>query len=147
MSKGTRMTKISVHFQAGMDAYERGDYHTAMKGWRPLANQGDPLAQATLGLMYAEGEGVAQDYQEAVRWYRLAAEQDHASGQFSLGAMYIAGHGVPKDYVLAHMWMNMAAAKGVKKAGKGRDFLEILMTPAQLAEAQRLTREWKAKGK
>ena len=133
-------------YQKGFGAYERGNYDTALKEWRPLAKQGLSQAQYNLGLMYAEGEGVAQDYQEAVRWYRLAAEQDHASGQFSLGAMYIAGHGVPKDYVLAHMWMNMAAAKGVKKAGKGRDFLEILMTPAQLAEAQRLAREWKSKG-
>ena len=141
------MSKISVHFQAGMDAYERGDYHTAMKGWRPLANQGYPLAQATLGLMYTEGEGVAQDYQEAVRWYRLAAEQGHASGQFSLGAMYTAGQGVPKDYVLAHMWINLAAPKGVKGAVKARDLLEEMMTPAQLAEAQRLAGEWKAKGK
>jgi len=72
-------------YQEGCDAYERGDYDTALKEFRPLADQGDPLAQATLGLMYAEGEGVAQDYQEAVRWYRLAAEQGHASGQFSLG--------------------------------------------------------------
>jgi len=134
-------------YQAGCDAYERGDYDTALKEFRPLADQGDPLAQATLGLMYAEGEGVAQDYQEAVRWYRLAAEQGHASGQFSLGAMYTAGQGVLKDYVLAHMWMNLAAAQRVKKAVKGRDLLEILMTPAQLAEAQRLAREWKAKGK
>jgi len=134
-------------YQKGFGAYDRGDYETALKEFRPLAEQGLSQAQYNLGLMYAEGEGVAQDYQEAVRWYRLAAEQDHASGQFSLGAMYIAGHGVPKDYVLAHMWMNMAAAKGVKKAGKGRDFLEILMTPAQLAEAQRLAREWRPKGK
>ena len=134
-------------YQEGVDAYERGDYDTALKEFRPLADQGDPLAQATLGLMYAEGEGVAQDYQEAVRWYRLAVEQGHASGQFSLGAMYIAGQGVLKDYVLAHMWMNLAAAKRVKKAGKGRDLLEILMTPAQLAEAQRLAREWRPKGK
>ena len=133
--------------QAVADAYEREDYDTALKEWRPLADQGDPLAQATLGLMYAEGEGVAQDYQEAVRWYRLAAEQGHASGQFSLGAMYIAGQGVPKDYVLAHMWLNLAAAKRVKKVVKGRDLLEILMTPDQIAEAQRLAREWKAKGK
>ncbi len=134
-------------YQKGMDAYDRGDYDTALKEWRPLAEQGLSQAQYNLGLMYAEGEGVAQDYQEAVRWYRLAAEQGHASGQFSLGAMYIAGQGVPKDYVLAHMWMNMAAAKRVKKAGKGRDLLEILMTSAQLAEAQRLAREWKPKGK
>ncbi len=105
------------------------------------------MAQATLGLMYAEGEGVSQDYQEAVRWYRLVAEQGHASGQFSLGAMYVAGQGVPKDYVLAHMWLNLAAAKRVKKAVKGRDLLEILMTPNQIAEAQRLAREWTPKGK
>ena len=134
-------------YQEGVDAYERGNYDTALKEFRPLADQGDPLAQATLGLMYAEGEGVAQDYQEAARWYRLAAEQGDASGQFRLGAMYTAGQSVPKDYVLAHMWMNLAAAKRVKKAGKGRDFLEILMTPAQLAEAQRLAREWRPKGK
>ena len=134
-------------YQEGYDAYNRGDYDTALKEWRPLAEQGLSQAQYNLGLMYAEGEGVAQDYQEAVRWYRLAAEQGHASGQFSLGAMYTAGQGVPKDYVLAHMWINLAAPKGVKGAVKGRNLLERRMTPAQLAEAQRLAREWKAKGK
>jgi TPR repeat protein len=133
-------------YQKGFGAYDRGDYDTALKEWRPLAEQGLSQAQYNLGLMYAEGEGVAQDYQEAVRWYRLAAEQDHASGQFSLGAMYIAGHGVPKDYVLAHMWVNLAAAKGIKRAVTARDLLEILMTPAQIAEAQRLARAWKPKG-
>ncbi len=116
-------------YQKGFGAYDRGDYDTALKEWRPLAEQGLSQAQYNLGLMYAEGEGVAQDYQEAVRWYRLAAEQDHASGQFSLGAMYIAGQGVPKDYVLAHMWVNLAAAKGVKRAVTARDLLEILHDP------------------
>ncbi len=73
-------------YQAGLDAFDRGDHHTAMKEWRPLAERGNEAAQASLGFMYAKGQGVAQDYQEAVRWYRLAAEQGHASGQFSLGA-------------------------------------------------------------
>ncbi len=98
-------------YQEGMDAYERGDYDTALKEFRPLAEQGYPLAQATLGFMYAKGEGV------------------------------------PKDYVLAYMWLDLAAAKGVQEAVKGRDFLEERMTPDRLAEAQRLAREWKAKGK
>ncbi|MCH8040064.1 MAG: hypothetical protein IH977_06935 [Nitrospinae bacterium] len=53
---------------------------------------------------------------------------------------------MPKDYVLAHMWLNLAAAKGGKDAVKLRDLLEERMTPSQLAEAQRLAREWKAKG-
>ncbi len=119
-----------------------------MKDLQQLAEQGDAKAQYNLGVMYAKGQGVPQDYQEAVRWYRLAAEQGHASGQFSLGAMYTAGQGVPKDYVLAHMWLNLAAGKGVKKGvGKFRDNLEKGMAPAQIAEAQRLAREWTAKGK
>ncbi len=83
-------------YQKGFGAYDRGDYDTALKEFRPLAEQGYPLAQATLGLMYAEGEGVAQDYQEAVRWYRLAAEQGHASGQFSLGACMPKARGYRK---------------------------------------------------
>ena len=98
-------------YQEGVDAYERGNYDTALKEFRPLADQGDPLAQATLGLMYAEGQGV------------------------------------PQDYVLAHMWMNLAVAKGVQEAVKGRDLLEKNMTTDQIAEAQRLAKEWKPKGK
>ncbi len=138
---------VLADYQAGVDAYKRGDYDTVLKEWRPLAEQGNASAQSNLGVMYDKGQGVSQDYQEAVRWYRLAAEQGHAKAQYNLGVMYRLGQGVPKDYALAHMWMNLAAAKRVKKAGKGRDLLEILMTPAQLAEAQRLAREWKAKGK
>ncbi len=134
-------------YQEGMDAYERGDYDTALREFRPLAERGHPLAQANLGLLYAEGQGVPQDDQEAVRWYRLAAEQGDASAQFKLGVMYDKGKGVLKDYVLAHMWMNLAAAKGVKEAVKLRDLLEKNMTPAQIGRAQRLAREWTAKGK
>ncbi len=61
--------------------------------------------------------------------------------------MYSQGLGVPKDSVQAYMWLNLAAARGNEKAFKSRDLLEILMTPAQLAEAQRLAREWRPKGK
>ncbi len=96
--------------------------------------------------MYDQGLGVPQDYQEAVRWYRLAADQGFTAAQSTLGTMYALGQGVPKDYVLAHMWMNLAAAKGVKNAGEFLGLLEKRMTPAQIAEAQRLARECKAKG-
>ena len=60
-------------YQKGMDAYDRGDYDTALKELRPLAEQGYPLAQATLGLMYAEGQGVPKDYVLAHMWMNLAA--------------------------------------------------------------------------
>ncbi len=52
-----------------------------------------------------------------------------------------------QDYVQAHMWYSLAAAQGEKEASKGRDILAEKMTPAQIAEAQKLAREWKPKGK
>ncbi len=59
--------------------------------------------------------------------------------------MYAKGQGVPQDYVLAHMWFNLAGAQGDKKARKDRDLAASHMTPDQIAEAQRLAREWKPK--
>jgi hypothetical protein len=59
--------------------------------------------------------------------------------------MYANGWGVPQDYILAHMWSNLSAAGGHKDAEKNRDFVAAKMTAAQIAEAQKLAREWEAK--
>jgi uncharacterized protein len=87
-----------------------------------------------------------------VRWYRKAAEQGEASAQSDLGAMYESGQGVTQDHVLAHMWFNLATSRypaseqeGREKARRNRDSVASKMTPAQIAEAQRLAREWKPK--
>ena len=56
--------------------------------------------------------------------------------------MYIQGKGVPQDFVRAYMWLNLSAARGDENGKKGRDIFMSLMTPAQLAEAQRLSSEW-----
>ena len=134
-------------YQEGYDAYKRGDYDTALKEFRPLAEQGDAGAQFTLGGMYDKGHGVPQDCQVAVRWFRLAAEQGYALAQSNLGAMYANGLGVWQNYVQAYMWATLASSQNVELAVKWKDFLVKEMTPAQLTEAQRLAREWKAKGK
>jgi transposase len=47
--------------------------------------------------------------------------------------------------VTAHMWFNLAAASGFSEAARNRDTLARQMTPAQIAEAQKLAREWKPK--
>jgi len=119
----------------------------AMRWYRLAAEQGDVGAQFNLALLYANGQGVPQDDIEAAKWYRRAAEQGFAKAQSNLGEMYSSGKGVPQDYVLAHMWANLAASQGEDVAVKKRDALAKSMTPAQLAEAQRLAREWKPKGK
>jgi TPR repeat protein len=59
--------------------------------------------------------------------------------------MYLEGKGVPQDYLEAHKWFNLAAVTGNKVAITNREIAASKMTPAQIAEAQRLTREWKPK--
>src|SRR6478736_521037 len=64
----------AADFKTGLDAYNRGDFATALKEWRPIADAGDPHAQYNLGLLYARGQGVEQDYKQAASWYEKAAE-------------------------------------------------------------------------
>ena len=139
---------------AGLDegeaAYQRGDYATAIREWRPLAKQGVADAQYNLGVMYGEGLGVPQDYAKAVGWWRKSAEQGHATAQYNLGVAYHNGEGVPQNYAQAHMWHNLAASRfppgeDRDKVVKNRDHVAKKMTPAQISEAQKLAREWKPK--
>ena len=95
-----------------------------------------------LVFMYSTGDGVPEDGAEAVRWLRLAAERGHAFSQVSLGLMYEGGEGVPVDLVYAYMWYNLSAAQGIEVAQSNKDVLEGRMTRDQIAEAQRLSREW-----
>ncbi len=59
--------------------------------------------------------------------------------------MYYGGEGVPQDYAQAHMWFNLAGAQGLEQAAKNRDNVAKRMTPTQIAEAEKLAREWKPK--
>ena len=163
-------------FQKGLDAYNRTDYATALREWKPLAKQGHAKAQYNLGVMYDNGRGVPQDYKEAIKWYRRSAEQGHASAQTNLGVMYKNGEGVPQDYkqaikwyqraadqghasaqnnlsvmygkgqgvyqdyVLAYVWVNLASAQN-SKYKKNRNIIEKRLTPSQLEEGQRLSKE------
>ena len=104
-------------YEDGTRAFVRGDYVTALRLWRPLAEQGDAKAQFSLGVMYVRGAG-----------------------------------GVPRDHVVAHKWLNLAANRYPaseenwrNKTTKLRKAITTLMTPAQIAEAQRLAREWNPK--
>ena len=175
------VTPASADLDEGMAAYGRGDYATALREFSPHAEKGDGFSQFSLGILYAEGQGVPQDYKEAMHWYRLAAEQGHdeaqvnlgfmyakgqgvpqdykeaarwyriaaeqgsAIAQFKLGRMYRTGLGVPQDYVQAHMWANLAAAQNHKNASVVRNLIAKKMSQSQIAEAQRLAREWKPK--
>jgi hypothetical protein len=128
------------------------DYAEAMKWYRKSAEQGDASAQVNIALMFDAGEGVPQDHTMAAKWFRKAADQGDAQAQYNLALMYDKGQGVPQDYILAHMWLNLSASllpalEGEKREHvvKDRDRVASKMTPAQIAEAERLAREWKPK--
>ncbi len=106
-------------FQAGVDASERGDYETALKEFRPLANKGDKRAQTILGEMHLLGIGVPRNYEEAGKWYRLAALQGVSQAQYWLGALYYDRLGESENYPEAMKWYKLAANQGHSDAQHG----------------------------
>jgi TPR repeat protein len=115
-----------------------------MTWYLKAADQGDAGAEFNIGVMYDNGQGVPQDYKQALTWFRKAADQGDAVAQYNLGVMYGNGQGVPQDDIQAHMWWSLAAVSGNENAIKNRDKVAEKMTPAQIADAQKLAREWKS---
>jgi TPR repeat protein len=140
-----------AQFKIGL-IYYRGqgvprDYLEALNWFKKAAQQGYPPAQYNVGYMYEKGEGTPQDYVEAANYYRRAAERGDRLAQYNLGCLYEKGQGVSPDETQALMWYNLAAIQGETKARAARDRITVWMTPAQIAEAQRLAREFKIAGK
>jgi TPR repeat protein len=101
-------------------------------------------AQYNLGSMIYSGQGTPKDDKQAVYWFTKAAEQGDALAQFSLGSMIYIGEGTSKDDVMAYVWWNVAAAQGSENAIKVRGLVEKELTPDQLAEAQKISKEYYA---
>jgi hypothetical protein len=96
-----------------------------------------------LGELYRTGgEAFPADMQSAAKWYEKGAEYGNAASQMQLGLAYLEGSGVPQDFVLAHMWFNLAAAQSQDGAREAREKLTTILTPDQVAEAQRMAREY-----
>lgn len=115
----------------------------AVKWYRKAADQNLADAQYNLGVCYYSGESVAKDYVEAVKWFRKAAEQSCAQAQYNLGRCYYKGEGVAKDYVEAYKWNLLASAQGDRGAKEVTTPLEDVMTREQIAEGQKLARNFK----
>lgn len=71
-----------------------------------------------------------------------AAEDGEVQAQFNLGLMYATGRGAPCDFVVAHKWFNLASVQGSEDARHRRVELARDMSQSEIAEAQRLAREW-----
>lgn len=135
----------TANYAKGMKHYQPKDATAAVRDLKPLAEQGDPEAQFNLSSLYYQGLGVPQDYREAVRWMRKAAEQGYVFAQTTLGSLYAEGlhRVIEKDLSQALMWFILAAGQGDIEAVELRDAVAERMTPTQIAEAQRLAREFR----
>ena len=116
----------TADFQAGGDAYKRGDYETAAKEFLPLAEKGDHRAMYALGSMYSVGRGVEQSFEEAFKWFQRAAKYGRPDAEYKLGIMYAQGFGVDQDYRRALNWFGKSAKKGYPLAQNkiGQMYLE-----------------------
>jgi uncharacterized protein len=141
---------IAYLFSMGMGVAIDGK--EAAKWYYRSAVQGYDEAEFIIGFLYFSGcVALPQDFREAAEWFLRGAEQGNARAQFYLGICYAQGKGVVQDYVQAYMWFNLAAANASPSESrffdpvKIRDLSAALLTPAQVAEAQRLSREFRPK--
>ncbi len=135
------MNQRSPRYESALAALQSRDYVTAYRQILPLANQGHPHAQYTVGYLYDFGRGVGQDYGEAAKWYRFAAEQGLPEAQIALGIMYESGTGVPRDLSESHRRYslaveNLAPGKTRDTAIEQRDRVAKLLSQEQLATEQ-----------
>lgn len=100
----------------GIEAYNSGDYATALQEFQRRADAGDNQAQLLLGLMHDNGLGTQKDPARAYGWYRKAAEGGHPRAQFNVAEMLAAGQGVAPDRGEAMRWYARAADNGYPEA-------------------------------
>jgi uncharacterized protein len=128
--------------KAGIEDFQESQ-REAVKWFRLSAEQGNVGAVVRLGHAYSKGWGVPQSSSESRKWGRLAAEMGDPFSQSLQGNNYFHGKdGYIKDIVQAYKWMNLSAANGYEFAKGTRDLYEQMMTPEQIAEAQKLSRKW-----
>lgn len=134
---------VAGQYDDAMEAYLHEDYATALRIFRPLAENGGARAQIKLGTMYLNGSGIERDYNEAAKWYRLAAETGSSDARMYLGLLHVGGEGVTKDIERAHMWFILAAEVDARRMIV-RDNHAKIMTPEQIAHAQEMATTCKA---
>jgi Sel1 repeat-containing protein len=113
------------------------------------AEQGHVDAQ--LALMYSVGLGIQDDLTKAVKWYWEAAEQGEAEAQITFAMMYYNGLGVPQSEVFAYQWAKISISNLSLEPDDRTQVQELLdaltaeLTPTEIAEAEKLVKQWQSR--
>lgn len=129
-------------FLLGRSLHKAQRFPEAVKWYRLAAEQDFSPAQNNIGVLYFWGLGVSQNSLEAMKRFRKAAEQSYSPAQYWLGRVYLRGKVVKRDDMRTLMWFTVAFTQGFEKAALLRDTVATGMTPTQIADAQRMAREW-----
>lgn len=132
-------------FRLGLSAFNRAEYTESLRLWGPLAESGNPDAQAGVGYLYYHGLGVRQDYKRAADWFQRAAEQGQPDAQAFLGTLFYNGIGVRQSFVQAYKWCDLAQSNGAQQADPCREAAQQRMNDAELDESMRQVTEWFAR--
>ncbi len=135
---------INIEFKKGLTAYNLGKFQTAARIWKRIADKGVGSAQSGLALLYYTGSGVAKDFGLARKLFLEAAVQNVPQAQMFLSLIYRNGDGVRQSYVHSYMWCDIAVGAGDEGASYVRERIAENMTADEVAEAQRLSSEWRA---
>jgi len=133
---------LGVLFQNGQGIPK--DNALAVQWLDKAARGGNSVAQHNLGRVYLAGNGVPRDTKLSLMWLVRSGEQGNEQAQAMLSSMYATGNGVSGSLPTAYMWLNLASATN-EGARAARDKIEKLLPPEEVAEGQRMTREWIAK--
>jgi hypothetical protein len=155
----TQNEKEAAAMVALADSYETGsgvtqDYAKSAKLYKDAAEIGNAEAQYKIGEFFQFGKGVEKNECTAANYYKKSAKQGNFPSQVRLGTMYVLGKGVQVNYVFAYMWFNIALGPEVDSSKADSRFLNMAkklfkqmddsLTKDQIAEAKKLSRDWKS---
>jgi TPR repeat protein len=129
----------------GTSLYWRGDYGAAAAVLKPLAEEGNVLAQFAIAAMYDDGRGLPQNLPRALSWYKKAAHAGLVDAQYMVGRFYGSGRGVKQNPSAAFYWFNLAAAGGHPRAAALRDQHRLQISPTQRRRMEAEASAWHAR--
>jgi uncharacterized protein len=140
-------TLWTEQYTEAMIAYKAGDYGRARVGFQALADFGSPAAEAMLGHMYLNGQGVPKRQGVAGVWYYRSAQKGYVNAQLALGSMFATGIGFRRDVAKGYFWLEVARQRGEPNvaalAEKYQVGLQPSLTAAQIADAVDDARSWR----